>query len=103
VILFFMLVRWSWPRFRFDQLMSLAWKVMLPMGIANLLAVAIAYEATRGTFGKAVQSVPGVWLSAGAAWAVFVLAWLVFAWAGPLATDNRPRRDLTDYGIDPQV
>ena len=29
VILFFMLVRWSWPRFRFDQLMQLAWKIML--------------------------------------------------------------------------
>ncbi|MEX0978078.1 MAG: complex I subunit 1 family protein, partial [Pirellulales bacterium] len=33
VILFFMLVRWSWPRFRFDQLMNLAWKVMLPLGL----------------------------------------------------------------------
>ena len=32
VILFFMLARWSWPRFRFDQLMDLAWKVMLPWG-----------------------------------------------------------------------
>ena len=32
VILFFMMVRWSWPRFRFDQLMALAWKVMLPLG-----------------------------------------------------------------------
>ncbi len=41
VILFFMIVRWSWPRFRFDQLMGLAWKVMLPLGIANFLAVAI--------------------------------------------------------------
>ena len=32
MILFFMLVRWSWPRFRYDQLMALAWKVMLPLG-----------------------------------------------------------------------
>ena len=36
VILFFMMVRWSWPRFRFDQLMALAWKVMLPLGMVNL-------------------------------------------------------------------
>ncbi len=41
VILFFMLVRWSWPRFRFDQLMALAWKVMLPLGMVNLVAVAV--------------------------------------------------------------
>src|SRR5689334_14010060 len=39
VIVFFMLVRWSWPRFRFDQLMALAWKVMLPLGMVNLVAV----------------------------------------------------------------
>ena len=48
VILFFMLVRWSWPRFRFDQLMSLAWKVMLPLGLVNLVAVAVLTEY-RGT------------------------------------------------------
>ncbi len=44
VILFFMLVRWSWPRFRFDQLMALAWKIMLPLGLINLVATAIAIE-----------------------------------------------------------
>ena len=41
VIVFFMLVRWSWPRFRFDQLMSLAWKVMLPLGLVNLVVAAV--------------------------------------------------------------
>ncbi|MEO8224059.1 MAG: NADH-quinone oxidoreductase subunit H, partial [Gammaproteobacteria bacterium] len=35
---------WSWPRFRFDQLMSLAWKVMLPLGLVNLTAVAVFAE-----------------------------------------------------------
>ena len=44
VIFLFMLIRWSWPRFRFDQLMSLAWKVMLPLGVLNFLAVAILTE-----------------------------------------------------------
>src|SRR5262245_64398791 len=44
VILFFMLVRWSWPRFRFDQLMSLAWKIMLPLGMVNFVAVAVFEE-----------------------------------------------------------
>src|SRR5688572_23144064 len=41
VIVFFMLVRWSWPRFRFDQLMSLAWKVMVPLGLVNLVVAAV--------------------------------------------------------------
>lgn len=36
-VLFFMLIRWTIPRFRFDQLMNLAWKVMIPLSILNLL------------------------------------------------------------------
>ncbi len=44
VILLFMLIRWSWPRFRFDQLMALAWKIMLPLGVVNLVLVAVVVE-----------------------------------------------------------
>ena len=37
---FFVWVRWTFPRFRYDQLMRLGWKVLLPLAIANLIAVA---------------------------------------------------------------
>jgi NADH-quinone oxidoreductase subunit H len=37
-IFFFMWVRWTIPRFRYDQLMNLGWKGLIPLGILNLIA-----------------------------------------------------------------
>ena len=34
---FFIWVRWTLPRFRYDQLMHLGWKVMVPLGVANII------------------------------------------------------------------
>src|SRR5262245_22725192 len=46
-ILFYMLVRWTIPRFRFDQLMALAWKVFIPMALVNLIAVMFVMEFAK--------------------------------------------------------
>jgi NADH-quinone oxidoreductase subunit H len=36
----FVWIRWTFPRFRYDQLMRLGWKVLLPLAIFNLILVA---------------------------------------------------------------
>ena len=42
---FQILVRWTLPRFRWDQLLRFAWKFMLPLAIANLVVTAVAVWA----------------------------------------------------------
>ena len=100
VILFFMLVRWSWPRFRFDQLMAFAWKVMLPLGLINFVAVAVIDQVKT----LSGNSSPGMELMCAiAAWGVCIVAWAVISFAGPLVADNRPRLDLNPFDVDSQI
>jgi NADH-quinone oxidoreductase subunit H len=39
LVIFIMLIRWTLPRFRFDQLMSLAWQGLVPLAFINLALV----------------------------------------------------------------
>ena len=41
MIFFFMAIRWTVPRFRYDQVMRIGWRVLLPLSIANLIFYAI--------------------------------------------------------------
>lgn len=99
VIMAFMLIRWSWPRFRFDQLMALAWKVMLPLGLVNFVAVALLQQlqlVLTGTMGQ-------TWLMVPVAWGVAIASWVGITWAAPMIADNRPRRELDSWEIDSQI
>lgn len=103
VVSFFMLVRWSWPRFRFDQLMNLAWKVMLPLGIVNFMSVAILDQVSRLFVEQHFESPVAVaWIMAIPAAIVFAVSWVLVANIRPEVTDNRPRRSFAP-GVDSQL
>jgi NADH-quinone oxidoreductase subunit H len=89
VILAFMLVRWSWPRFRFDQLMALAWKVMVPLGLVNLIVMAVLVEYQKDI--AAIVGTESLIVPIILSWAVTIGAWVVAGLLAPLATDNTPR------------
>jgi NADH-quinone oxidoreductase subunit H len=44
---FQILIRWTLPRFRWDQLLRFAWKFLLPLSIANLVVTAVAVWALQ--------------------------------------------------------
>ena len=56
-VFFFMWIRWTLPRFRYDQLMSLGWKLLLPLSIGYIVAVA-SVIVTLDALGFARGSVP---------------------------------------------
>jgi len=49
LIFIFMWVRWTVPRFRYDQVMKLGWQRLLPIAIANLIVYLLAIAFIQPT------------------------------------------------------
>jgi NADH-quinone oxidoreductase subunit H len=43
-----MALRWTLPRFRYDQVMDLCWKIILPLSIANILVTGVVLLIAKG-------------------------------------------------------
>lgn len=85
-IIFYMLIRWTIPRFRYDQLMALAWKVLIPLALLNLVCVMVVKELGWS-----------LWVLLPASLALFVGAGAISVWLTPpgrrsprLATRREP-------------
>lgn len=46
-IFFYMWVRWTIPRFRYDQLMNLGWKILIPLAIINIMITGVCILAFK--------------------------------------------------------
>jgi NADH-quinone oxidoreductase subunit H len=44
---FLLLIRWTLPRFRYDQLMHLGWKILLPLSVLNIFATGFVLALMR--------------------------------------------------------
>lgn len=74
IIFVFMWVRWTLPRFRFDQLMMTAWRAMIPMSLGLLLMTALVIYFTGPGEARYVQH--GV-VGGGMALTLFIANWVV--------------------------
>jgi NADH-quinone oxidoreductase subunit H len=88
-ILVIMLIRWTIPRYRYDQLMSLVWKGLIPLTLLNLVCVAVVKQ-----FG-----LHHAWLL-GSSVTLFLGATLVSTAAARQRAAARPRATTGQLGSD---
>ena len=101
LIYVYMWFRWTWPRYRYDQLMEIGWKWMIPAGLANIVLTGVWYvmalpKAQGGLFdfmrlegGRLVPTGAGKIYFIVTGFAITIpLVWVL------LATINRRSRDF---------
>ncbi len=92
IVFIFMWVRWSLPRFRFDQIMLLAWRGLIPIGLGLLLMTAVCVFLTGGQSFEGVDGHTAVVFLIGNA--VLLVAMLAAAAILPKPADTNRRMPM---------
>jgi NADH-quinone oxidoreductase subunit H len=91
-VFFFVLLRTALPRMRYDRLMALGWKVLIPVGLVWVMVTAIMVVANDQADGGAR------WYVAGGGIVVALLVWVM---APVLSTIGRPNEAESEPFQDP--
>ena len=103
----YMWIRWTWPRYRYDQLMEIGWKWLIPAGLANIVLTGIWYvlalpPARGGIFNNFMKVVGNRLVPTGAGKAYFIatgfLLTVPLVWALLAAINRRSQ----DFNLDEQ-
>ena len=82
--------------------MNLAWKVMLPLGLLNLVVVA-TIEEFRPRLEATMGTGPTTGLSLGLPWLIFFGGWIAAGVLTPSGTDNRPIRTADPFDSERNI